>query len=227
MIYKNLEARKKDFVPPNTKSICNNRTLTSGKAYFLFDKDTGKFFGYAGKECVSQYTNTDLSTIPDLTKSLLVNFEKNIKTVGNKTNHQSVNKNKDRADAITYLLLRQEVMSEFNGIKYDVLENYYKTYMKSLELLDDAVRHILNIEKKLPKFRLNHLLTCYAYEYKIGVAMEYVAEEKKEFLKSIQSHLRNHYTLSKEQINGLKKWFQFIKCKEIREAKLQRFYYPE
>lgn len=69
-------AVKKDFIAFNKKSFCQDRLLTSGKAYYLHYKDNNKFCGYAGKECAKQKCNNDLNAIPDFTKSLISNFKK-------------------------------------------------------------------------------------------------------------------------------------------------------
>ena len=69
-----MRAIKRDFVNPDTPSYCDNRKLTSGKAYFLLD-DAGRIFK-AGEQCAKQHSQTDLSSVPDLTTSLLVNSTK-------------------------------------------------------------------------------------------------------------------------------------------------------
>ena len=53
---------KKDFVDENTESYCaKGKKLSSGKAYFLQDKNGNIHFG--GKQCAEIHGTNDLSQI--------------------------------------------------------------------------------------------------------------------------------------------------------------------
>lgn len=220
---------KKDFVSPNTKSLCQNKQLTSGKAYFLCQSTQQPiFYGYAGKECVKKYVNVDLNTIPDFTKSLIINFEKESSCKKKKgiENIEEQNSMSESAVALTYLILRQDKLRAFKGISYYVLEEYYQEYLASYKLSKKAITHILNIEKHIntsPKLKLKNLLTCYAYEYKILLALEYIHNEKQGFVLDLLEKLRTYYRLSEGQIKALGEWFKYIPYKEFSEAKIKKF----
>lgn len=220
---------KKDFVSPETKSLCQNKQLTSGKAYFLCKSmESPIVYEFAGKECVKKYTNMDLSTIPDFTKSLIVNFEKeelNKKRICGEYLDKQGSMSKS-AVALTYLILRQDKLRDFKNISHDKLRVYYQEYLDTQKLSNDAIVHILNIEKCAktpPKLKLNNLLTCYAYKYKMHSALEYVSSEGKVFILSLLTSLRTYYHLTEKQILGLLKWFQHIPHKEFRESKIKNW----
>ncbi|EPE7141548.1 hypothetical protein ACSOXU_001323 [Campylobacter jejuni] len=222
-------AVKKDFIAFNKKSFCQDRLLTSGKAYYLHYKNNNKFCGYAGKECVRQKCSNDLNTIPDFTKSLISNFKKETKIIQGKKHTHGINLSKsDISMAIEYVVLRQNKLKKFKKANYFILNNYYKEYLNTNTLSLNSTKHILNIEAKAPlHFKLENLLTCYAYQYKILLALKNIPINKREYLISILSNLRQYYTLTDKQIEGLKEWFKRIKNKEIREAKLKKFLYKK
>ncbi|HEC1746082.1 TPA: hypothetical protein R1699_000418 [Campylobacter lari] len=221
-------ARKKDFVTPNTKSICKNKALTSGKAYYLYYENSNELYGYAGKECTMQNCYNDLNTIPDFTKSLISNSKKDTNISKNRFGcayNTNLNIN-DISMAIEYVVLRQDKLKEFEKANYCILNDYYEEYLKTNTLSFNSIKHILNIEAKSPlKFKLDNLLTCYAYEYKILLALKDIPMDKRAYLISILSNLRQYYTLTDKQIEGLKEWFKRIENKEIREVKLKKFLY--
>lgn len=222
-------ARKKDFVTPNTKSICKNKALTSGKAYYLYYENSNELYGYAGKECAMQNCYNDLNTVPDFTTSLISNSKKDTNASKNRFGYTYTNSNTNNISmAIEYVVLRQYKLKEFEKSNYCVLNDYYEEYLKTNTLSLNSIKHILNIEAKSPlKFKLGNLLTCYAYEYKILLALKDIPINKRTYLISILSNLRQYYTLTDKQIEGLKEWFKRIKSKEIREAKLKKFLYQK
>ncbi|MBK2001086.1 MULTISPECIES: hypothetical protein [unclassified Campylobacter] len=222
-------AVKKDFVAFNTKSVCQDRLLTSGKAYYLYYKDSNKFYGYAGKECARQKCNNDLNIIPDFTKSLISNFKKETKIIQNSKHIYETNLNKnDISIAIEYVVLRQSKLKKFEKANYFILNDYYKEYLKTNTLSLNSIKHVINIEKKAPlQFKLENLLTCYAYEYKILLALKSTPRNNRAYLISILSNLRKYYTLTDRQINGVEEWFKKIRNKEVAEAKLKKFLYQK
>ena len=100
---------KKDFVNENEKSYCKDRRLSSGKAYYL-QKDNGDIV-YGGKKCAEYYSNTDLSQIPDLTKSLIARHDGRT-TTGGGTNAGGTQNDMSKSKAISYILLREEKLSK-------------------------------------------------------------------------------------------------------------------
>lgn len=219
---------KKDFVPEDTESYCNKRVLSSGKAYFLQDN-----FGnihYAGKQCTEQYSNTNLSLIPDLTKSLISNREGSHSSGGSSIGGGKSLDNSESV-AITYILLREEKLNEYQfegkSLSYSVLKSYYDKYKidKKLEVKD--IQHILNIEKKAPiSLSLNNLSTCYAYEFILERTLNYLRINNKEkgvlFVDGLIGYLKKNCKLSIKQIEGLKNWLQYLP-QDLRESKLKSF----
>ncbi|WP_297811973.1 hypothetical protein [uncultured Helicobacter sp.] len=218
---------KRDFVNPDTPSYCDNRKLTSGKAYFLLDS-AGRIFK-AGEQCAKQHSQTDLSSVPDLTTSLLVNSTKDKHDYSSRLNSKQQKLDK-KSQALTYLLLREEKLKElgFENISYNTLQSYYQEYKNNYDLSEEAVNHIYNIlnSPNIPKkFSLLNLSTCYAYYYKMEKALQCLNQEQSVYIDSLLKYLKKDYSLTKPQIDGLAKWFEHINCKEIKEAKLKNFMY--
>jgi len=223
---------KKDFVNENEKSYCKGRRLSSGKAYYL-QKDNGNIV-YGGKQCAEYYSNTDLSQIPDLTKSLIARHE-GTTTTGGGTNVGGTQNDMSKSKAISYILLREEKLSEFKyankSLSYSVLNEYYQNYQENNDLLDDEVKHILNIEKMSAehtkkKMSLQNLSTCYAYQYILGRTLDYLEQKNNEdgikYINGMIDGLHNYCSLTTNQINGLSKWLQFLP-EELKKVKLKEF----
>ena len=229
-------ALKKDFVNENTESYCaKGKLLSSGKAYYLLDSYGNIHF--AGKQCAEQYATNDLSQIPDLTKSLTARHEGTStggRTIGG-TNKQN---DFDKSKAITYLLFREEKLSDYtlNGksMSYSKLQEYYQIYKNENDLSNDAIRHILNIEKYTVeninrRLSLKNLSTCYAYQYILERTLEHLRNNNNnegiEFVNSLlngDKGLKKYCGLTQEQIVGLSKWLQFLP-QDLRETKLKNF----
>ncbi|MCO7229392.1 hypothetical protein NH398_09185 [Halomonas sp. CnH100-B] len=226
---------KKDFVDENTESYCaKGKKLSSGKAYFLQDKNGKIYFG--GKQCAEMHGTNDLSQVPDLTKSLIARREGHSKG-GSDTGSGGDQNDLSKPQAVAYMLLREEKLSdyEFKGksLSYDVLKKYYNEYNKNHDLPESAVSHILNIEKKVSKnnkrLSLKNLSTCYAYQYILertiasldakdnADGVSYVSD-----LLNGESGIKMYCSLTKEQISGLSKWLQFLP-KDLRESRLRDF----
>ncbi|ASM38964.1 MAG: hypothetical protein SPI03_02865 [Campylobacter sputorum] len=218
---------KKDFVLEYTKSYHYGKKLTSGKAYYLKD-DNGNTY-YASKYYIDKYLNVDLSKIPDLTTSL-ISMTTNENSI-NKTHTGNDNKfNHDKSNAITYIILRQEKLIEYNLSSYEPLKKYYDKYISDGNLNDKDINHIINIEKRAKqrntKLSLYNLRTCYAYEFILKRTLNYLEQNQKtngvKFITSLISYLRKNYTLSENQIKGLENWLDYLP-KDLRETKLMNF----
>lgn len=148
-----MKVIRKDFVNEYTESFCGSgKRLASGKAYVMIDSYGNEV--YAGKKCAILHSDTDLTQIPDLTKSLISSLKgTNRRGKRGETNNGQQDTRKSRA--LTYLLLREEKLLEFknlgNSLSYDVLQSYYQTYQVNHDLSDNTIEHILNIENKTSK----------------------------------------------------------------------------
>lgn len=222
-------ALKKDFVHEDTESYCaKGKKLSSGKAYYL--KDMNGNIHYGGKQCAEKYAKNDLSHIPDLTKSLIARHDGH-PTVGSTGGTGGGQDNTEKSKAITYILLREENLSHYtlggNSISYNILEGYYKTYKKDSDLPNNAVSHILNIERKsTKKLSLKNLLTCHAYQYILERTLEHLTQKSNskgmQFINDLLNGLTKSCSLTNKQIDGLSKWLQYLP-KDLREAKLKEF----
>ncbi len=223
---------KKDFVNENEKSYCKGRRLSSGKAYYL-QKNNGDIV-YGGKQCAEEYSNTNLSQIPDLTKSLIARHD-GTTTAGGNTGINGTQNDMSKSKAISYILLREEKLSKFKyvnkSLSYTILNEYYQNYKKNNDLLYGEIKHILNIEKKSAKntknkMSLQNLSTCYAYQYILERTLDYLEQKNNQdgikYIKGMIHGLQDYCSLTNNQINGLSKWLQFLP-EELKKAKLKEF----
>jgi len=221
---------KKDFVDETTKSFCGNRPLSSGKAYYMLD--TNGTIHYAGKQCAEENSNTDLSQIPDLTKSLISNHEGS-HSGGGSTGGDKENIDLTKSKAITYLILREEKLINYKcdgvSVSYSQLNKYFQKYINDNELSKDEINHIINLEKYSAskinkKMSLNNLSTCYTYEYILNRILSYLKDNNKpiEYVEGLVKYLKEHCFLSDKQVDGLEQWLQYLPD-ELRTSKRKKF----
>ena len=212
----------------DAESYCNKRVLSSGKAYFL--QDNYGNIHYAGKQCAEQNSNTNLSLIPDLTKSLISNKEGS-HSGGGSSAGGGLTVDNNEALAITYILLREEKLNDFQfegkSLSYAVLKSYYEKYTLDKKLETKDVQHILNIEKKAPVLlSLKNLSTGYAYQFILERTLNYlrIYDNKKGiiFIDGLIEYLKKNCKLSIKQIEGLNNWLQYLP-QDLRESKLKSF----
>ncbi len=217
-----MKLLKRDFVPKDTKSICD-RPLISGKAYYIDDNGTIK---YASESYVrSNFSKEERDNIIDFTKGLIASFE-NISSDNEKANLNGGGKKIDKYHkAVLYICLYEEKMNNFDlAKKKPFIQKMYEIYKEKGGLSDNQVDVILEIEKQERQYRksLKNLLTCYAYEYKIKRALEVLPEDKKEFMKDILADLYKYKNLTTKQIEGMKNWFEYL-TDDLKNTKLKEF----
>ena len=225
---------KKDFVDENTNSYCGKKKLSSGTAYFL--RDYNGNIRFAGKKCAEKCATNNLKQIPDFTKSLISRREGQANGGGTAYSNNSSN-DFSKADAITYIVLREEKLSEYEingkGLSYEVLKEYYEQYKRDSDLSDQAVAHILKIESnvsiKNKRLSLINLSTCYAYQFILERTIVALTKNNNvsgvSFVKDLlhgESGLKLYCSLTKKQINSLSKMLQFLPG-DLKEAKLRCF----
>ncbi|KNH13676.1 hypothetical protein BCU99_06270 [Vibrio cyclitrophicus] len=222
---------KKDFVNENTESYCaKGHKLSSGTAYFMQAKDGIIYFG--GKQCAELHGTNNIKDVPDLTKSL-VSLTSNTTSGGGGGGKAS--EGNDKAIAVAYLLLRQELMNDFRlnnrVISHDNLRGHYESYRDTGELSESAVKHIVrtelyvakNIDEKLS---LKNLSTCHAYKFILDRTSAHLRAKDKtdgvEFVASLKRYLLANCTLTTGQVSGLKRWIQYLP-NDLKSAKLKDF----
>lgn len=216
-------AIKKDFVPEDTRSYCNNGFLRSGKAYFM--KDNNGIIHYGGEICAKNKTNTDLTKIPDLTRALIKSIAGNQGNGGgNGDNGTSTITDKSRA--ITYLVLREEKLVNWlfiQNYRFTQLTDLYNNYIQNNDLTQQEVSSVLfyiNNSKKIDsKLSLENLETCYAYDYILERALTHV--NNRVFIEGLLANLKDKCYLTNAQINGLDKWLEHLP--QMEECHLRNF----
>lgn len=106
---------------------------------------------------------------------------------------------------LTYLLLRQERLAHIPGATYDPLSAYANDYRQSCQLSENALKHILNIERKCAdgKYSLGNLQTVYAYDCCLDRVLEATPTSKQGWLRDVQVSLRQELYLSQKQAQGV------------------------
>ena len=207
---------KKDFVPEDTRSYCANHFLASGKAYYM--KDNNGNFHYGGRKCATDNTDTDLRTIPDLTKALITNVAGNPGNVGGNGNNGNPTVT-DKSRAITYLILREEKLLNWPFIanyRFIQLTNLYNNYIQNNDLTQQEVSTVLfyisnSVNQHNSKLSLSNLENCYAYKYILERALSNTINlHTTNFIQSLQTQLENNATLNANQIQGLRTSLQYL-----------------
>jgi len=222
-----LKVLRRDFVEEGTRSYCNNRPLTSCKAYIMIDAEG--IIHYAGKSCAEQYApSTNFTNVPDLTKGLIHNNEGN--NFGGHAGGGNVagrnSRDSELANAITYLMLREEYLIGYEIIdkyKFNKLTDLYQQYKCNNILTDKEVESILfyekNSKKMNKKLSLKNLSNCYAYDFILNRAM--VHTEDTDYFEGLLDGLKKYANLTVNQINGLENWFEYIP--EMQNCRLRVF----
>lgn len=222
---------KKDFVSEDTESYCaKGHKLSSGTAYYMESEDGTIYFG--GKQCAETHGTNDLKNVPDLTKSL-VSLGTGTQTSGG--NASGVSEDKKKSLAISYLLLREELLNEFTlnnkPLSHKNLNEYYSHYSSHGDLNEKQIGHILNLERYASekidiKLSIRNLSTCHAYKFILDRTEAHLSKSEKEngikFVQSLRKYLLSHCTLQPKQVIGLSNWIQYLP-KDLRDAKLKSF----
>lgn len=222
---------KKDFVNENTISCCGKgKKLSSGTAYYM--KSTDGMIHYGGKKCAESLASNNINSVPDLTKSL-ISMTTSSKPVSSGGSGERQEENR-RAIAIAYLLLREELLKDFKckerSLSHETLSSYYDDYKRG-ELGDDAVDHIISIENYVStkieyKLSLRNLSTCHAYNFILNRVLAHLTLKSNEkgisYVSSLKTYLETNCTLTDSQVEGLKRWVEYLP-RELRDAKLLKF----
>lgn len=224
---------KKDFVSEDTESYCGTgRKLSSGTAYYM--QDENGLIHYGGRHCAEMHGTNDIKDVPDLTKSL-VSLASPHSGTGTGTKADTESSEQKKSLAIAYLLLREELLHDFNikniSISCKTLRNYYNTYQQTGDLSNKEVNHILNIElhatnKINKRLSLKNLSTCHAYNFILKRVRSILNNKNNKqgilFVDSLQEFLHSNCYLSQKQIHGLNQWIQYLPH-DLKNAKLKNF----
>jgi hypothetical protein len=227
-----LKIIKKDFVHENTESFCaKGHKLSSGTAYYIQSEDGTIHFG--GKKCAEAHGTNNLKDVPDLTKSL-ISLGTGSQTGGG-GNSGVVSDERKKSLAISYLLLREELLNDFRlnnkTLSSKKINEYYNYYIENDDLDEKKINHILNLENYFSKnvdvkYSIKNLSTCHAYKFILDRIEAHLSKNEKEdgikFVQSLRAYLLTRCTLQPKQVIGLHNWIQYLP-KDLREAKLKSF----
>lgn len=225
---------KKDFVNENTFSYCGKgRVLSSGTAYYM-ESESGKIY-YGGRRCAELHGKNDLRVVPDLTKSLVSLGSTSSSSRGRGSRSDKINNEKNKSAAITYLLLRQECLSDFKlkgkPLSVESYDEHYRYYIEHNDLTEEHIERITRWEQYAvkninSKLSLKNLSTCHAYQFILDRVEEYLYKNEKEdgikFVQSLRSYLFSNCLLTPKQVQGLRNWVQYLP-QDLREAKIKDF----
>lgn len=215
-----LVADRRDFVAPGTycaRPDDNGRRhgFPTDAAYILVDK-AGNEYPF-GPSCVLQLGYpVDLHGIPDFTArdgEQPAGDGRHGGGPGHGGNAGGADAAiRDLAIAKRYLLLRMEKVANIPdidaGVRYAPLEDIYRHFRQTSELVPDSVARIIAIdrsEKTPDRFRTNNLLDVYTADVQLTRQIDRATSDStKEFLTSIRNFLRSRLMLSPRQIEKAK-----------------------
>ncbi len=163
---------RKDFVFDAKCHACP-QPLKSNVATILKDENGKEYpFGpVCAKKAIDLANHALLKQIPDFTKATLTQETgvSSSQSHGGKNRNQNPpmdNTGQELTRAITYLLLRQRKLSHISVASYKPFSDYVDTFDNLGTLPQNAVTHIINLEKNQStnKYGFNNLQAVYAYD---------------------------------------------------------------
>jgi len=114
--------------------------------------------------------------------------------------------------AVTYLLLRQRKLAHIPVAGYGRFSVYADTFDETGSLAENAVTHLLNVERKSvgTKFGFDNLQAVYGYDRCIDRTLLSLPPKKQNWLKDVQTFLRKRLYLTESQAQGVENWFKHI-----------------
>ncbi|MGF6282024.1 hypothetical protein ABH908_000489 [Pseudomonas frederiksbergensis] len=118
---------------------------------------------------------------------------------------------------IQYLRLRYEAMSGFRYQRSALLTEAYEAFQANGEL-DDVLRKrvagsMRSAAQQKNVFSERNIKHCIGLNYWLSEALQHIAEDRREFLKSMISKLHSRWALTPTQIEGINKWFANVRKK--------------
>ncbi|MEP3246409.1 MAG: hypothetical protein ABJN40_18845 [Sneathiella sp.] len=208
---------RRDFVFDETCHICP-RKLTSNIATIMRDSHGQEvpFGPICARAVLDLEKHILLRQIPDFTKAAPTQTTgksgDNISKSKSDGKNESAKSAGQQRRAITYLLLRQRKLAHIPAAGYDQLSGYADTFDATGSLTEDAVRHLLNIDRKSDgtKFGFDNLQALYGYDRCIARTLLSVPPRKQDWLKDVQAFLHTRLYLTQPQAQGVENWFKYI-----------------
>ena len=209
---------RRDYVFDEKCHACP-RKLTSNVAIILRDVHGREFpFGpKCAKDALGPEGQRLLRHVPDFTKAALGQEREGTVDggaggAGNSGVRDADETARQFRRAVTYLLLRQQKLAHVPAAGYGPFSTYADTLEQTGTLPEDAVAHILNVERKNigTKFGFDNLQAVYGYDRCIERTLASVKPEKQDWLKDIHASLRNCLYLTEAQARGVGNWFERI-----------------
>ncbi len=206
---------RRDFVFDETCHICP-RKLTSNIAIIMRGSHGQEvpFGPICAKAILDLEKHILLRQMPDFTKAAPSQTSK--RSGGNSNRYDGGNESAkspgQQRRAITYLLLRQRKLAHIPAAGYDQLSDYADAFDETGSLTEDAIRHLLNVDRKSDgtKFGFDNLQALYGYDRCIERTLLSVPPEKQDWLKDVQAFLRTRLYLTQPQAQGVENWFKYI-----------------
>ncbi len=147
-------------------------------------------------------------TIPDVTRGII---QQNL----NGKAYPSGNSNKEKESALEYLILRQDKLSEIEGIPYnginDIYQEFEEDHSLSLSALNRLNKFIQTTTIRFPEYSLRNLQKLYASVFWLQYARDKADNLKtKEFLESVLKHYKRKKFISIKQDTAIKKTFKSL-----------------
>ena len=188
----------KDYFTDKYCHFCNSGRLLK-EGIILINLNTNETV-FISKHCLDKEENRSQiqninETIPNLTKGLAVQQQntQNVKHSTNTNNTQNLAVNNHYE--IEYLILRQEKLSDFEGVSYQGINDIYLKFKDKYTISEVESSRLKKLISKtkidFPQFSPSSLQKLYASSFWLDYAIKKTTKIKQQiFLESISQHVR-------------------------------------
>jgi hypothetical protein len=206
-----------DFVKNTSCRFCD-RPLKTNVAFILVDPSGTEV--QAGPKCTKNHSLNPKDKVPDFTKA---SFDVPSEEDAEGGNVQDRNPRplssgkaqsgpkKEGDEAIEYLRLRMEKLTGFNGASFGKLQEIYGRYTSGSITQEDRTylnNLVVKMGREHSRYSHSNLQTCYAYAFWMDCFLE---KKDSEFIRSVNSALKDKLHLTEGQLEGINKWLQHQK----------------
>lgn len=184
------------------EKTCNKCKRSLGIAYVV---KSSKGLLYYGSDCIKEL-NIDISHVPNLTRRTLKQTSPGLNSNSTKGGEaKKTQQQKEELNALSYLLLRQEILKDFNGVSYKQLEVYLDEFYSTGTLKKASVFHINNIESALSSnekstLALKNLLDCNVCYSGLKEIIKKTEGKNKDFFTGCLNYLKKNLYLTSKQL---------------------------
>ena len=206
----------KDYFTDKYCHFCNSGRLLK-EGIILINLNTNETV-FISKHCLDKEENRSQiqninETIPNLTKGLAVQQQntQNVKHSTNTNNTQNLAVNNHYE--IEYLILRQEKLSDFEGVSYQGINDIYLKFKDKYTISEVESSRLKKLISKtkidFPQFSHSSLQKLYASSFWLDYAIKKTTKIKQQiFLESISDYYKKNRVITQKQSDAVQQIFE-------------------